>query len=270
MNKLIVFAKNKNTYFIKRLIEEVDFGVELFDPWSDFELPRGDFYLVRTTGVYQSDLDLLILKSLPQDKISNPLATIDIFRSKKNQYLWLESHGYPILPWIDLSKTDDIQKERFFRLYPEVVSKPIFGQGGWGIELFNWDKFKGWWKRKKGKDESYLIQPYIKNAKEFRGFFIQGHPMIFLERRAQHSIAANFTQSGNAAWVEIEERYKGLLEQLARESGAFYGAIDFFIQEEQLILLELNAVPGIEQLERVTGKNIMKELCEGFIKKCQF
>ncbi len=65
MNKLVVVTKNKETYFVRRLIEEVGNRAVFFNPWQDFILPESEKYLVRTTGVYRSDLDLHFLSTLP-------------------------------------------------------------------------------------------------------------------------------------------------------------------------------------------------------------
>jgi glutathione synthase/RimK-type ligase-like ATP-grasp enzyme len=262
MNKLCVIAKNKETYFIKRLIEEVGQEVAFFNPWSDFELPVADKYLVRTTGVVRNDLDLMILTSLPEDKIINPLPVLKLFRSKRTQYEWFDQNDIPSLPWIALAKADLIFVERFFRLYPHAVVKPLNGQGGWGIEVLRWESFKTWWKKKKGVDEDYLLQPLIKGAKELRYFFIKGRAPVVLERKSVSGVAANFQSNGKAEISHLPIEFEAQVQNLIQQSGALYGAIDLFIQDGRVIILELNSVPGIEQLEKVTSSNIMKALIE--------
>jgi glutathione synthase/RimK-type ligase-like ATP-grasp enzyme len=266
MNKLVVLAKNPNTYFIKRLTEEVGQGLALFNPWADLEFPSGDKYLVRTTGVYGSDLDLLFLKSLPQEKIINPLATIQRFRSKSSQYYWMEERGFPLLHWLPVQGTDLLTIEKFFRLYPEAVVKPIIGQGGWGIESLTWDRFKSW-KKKRNTDESFLLQPLIKGAKEYRYFFILNELEIVLERTARTGVAANFQNQGGAIVSEFPEAFKSIIHQIIQTSGAEYGALDVLVDDNTLYVLELNAVPGIEQLEKVSGVNVMNKLVAKFF--CQ-
>lgn len=262
MNKLCVFAKNKETYFIKRLIEEVGRRVVLFDPWSDFELPFADNYIVRTTGVVRNDLDLMILESLPKDRIINPLPVLKLFRSKRTQYEWFDQNDVPSLPWIALEKADLTVVERFFRLYPHAVVKPLKGQGGWGIEVLNWENFRPWWKKKKGVDEDYLLQPLIKGARELRYFFFRGRASVVLERKSVSGVAANFQSNGKAEISQLPVEFEAQVQNLIQNSGALYGAIDLFIQDGRIIILELNSVPGIEQLEKVTSINIMKALIE--------
>ena len=264
MNKKIcLVAKNKETYFIKRLIEEVGQGqVTLFDPWSDYEIPEAELYLVRTTGVYGSDLDLMLLKTLPGDKILNPLEVLRRFRSKTVQYQWMDEENIPVLPWLPLKGVDLITVEKFFRLYPEMVVKPTIGQGGWGVEGHTWQSFREWWKKKKGKDEDYLLQPFIKNSREIRVFFSKGQAPVVMERRTKSGIAANFKKSGEALMVDLPPELSFLVPELIEKSGAFYGAMDIILDENRPYVLEMNSVPGIEQLEQVTGQNIMAQFLE--------
>lgn len=260
MNKKIaVIAKNKETYFIKRLIEEVGHGLPCFDPWSDVEFPQADTYLVRTTGVYGSDLDLLILKGVAPQKVVNSLTGLSIFRSKSHQYEWLDEQNFPVLPWLVLKGADSITVEKFFRLYPEAVAKPLCGQGGWGVEGVNWDNFRQW-KKKKGPDEGYLLQPFVKDSPEFRYFFIKGVSSVVLERKSKSGIAANFQKGGEAKLSGLPAGSETMIHELVEKSGLHYGAIDIIFQHGKPLILEVNSVPGFEQVEKVSGLNLVKKL----------
>jgi glutathione synthase/RimK-type ligase-like ATP-grasp enzyme len=261
MNKFCVIAKNKNTYFIKRLIEEVG-QVAVFDPWSDLDFPKADNYIVRTTGVYRSDLDLMMIKHRSSENVINSFDVLNKFRTKKSQYCWFEDEQFPSLPWIPIKSSSLVTIEKFFRLYPELVVKPLAGQGGWGIEVIRWEKFKSW-KKKKGPDQDYLLQPYIKGAKEFRYFFIKGQEPIVMERSALTGITANFQQQGNAKITQLPLEHRRTIEDIADKSGAYYGAMDLLLKDDLLYILELNSVPGIEQLEKVSGKNIIQSFLTG-------
>jgi glutathione synthase/RimK-type ligase-like ATP-grasp enzyme len=262
MNKLCVFAKNKKTYFINRLIEELGQSAVLFDPWTDGELPAADKYLVRTTGVYHSDLDLLILQALPPEKIINPLGALKRFRSKGSQYRWMEEEDFPCLPWISLKGPDSLAPEKFIMLYPEVVVKPEIGQGGWGVEVLTRAGLKS---RMKKHDKDYLLQPLIKSAREYRYFFINGEKPLVLERQAKSSLSANFKQQGKAVVSTFPTEYQSVVDKFIAASDAHYGAIDILIDQGQLYILELNIVPGVEQLEQVTGVNVVAALVRSLI-----
>ena len=265
MNKICVFAKNKNTYFINRLIEEVGQSVLLFDPWTALDLPVADRYLARTTGVYKSDLDLLILGSLPENQVVNSVSVLKRFRSKSSQWTWFDEQDLPCLPWLGLKGIDPITAEKFSVLYPEMIVKPNFGQGGWGLEVLTRDTLLGWMKKKKKQqDEDYLIQPLIKDATEYRYFFIKDEEAIVLKRKARSGIAANFKREGEAELVTFPAEFESEVRRLISLSGALYGAIDLFIQHDRLFVLELNTVPGIEQLENISRQNIVRKLLQHF------
>lgn len=259
MNKICVVVKNKETYFIERLIKEVGQDLVFFNPWSDFEIPSADKYLVRTTGVYGNDLDLMILQTLPPEKVINPLKSLKLFRSKISQYQWFEHEDIPCLPWISIANTDQLMIEKFFRLYPEMIVKPTIGQGGWGIEVLTWETYKSW-KKKKGSDQNYLIQPFLKGAREFRYFYIKDQAPLILEREGTKGPKANFKQQGQAKLSDLDSQFRAILTKLVDKSGTVYGAIDLMIKDDQLYILELNSCPGIEQLEKVSQKNIMRDL----------
>lgn len=259
MYKISIIAKNKNTYFIERLTSLVRDELVVFDPWSDFEIPKADHYICRTSGVYGSDLDLMILKSLSSNFLINSYDCLRIFRSKESQYCWFEDNNFPILPWISLPKVDLITVEKFFRLFPEVVVKPLIGQGGWGIEGLTWDTFKSW-KKRKGQDIHYLIQPFIRNTTEFRYFFIKGGTSVTLERVTKSGVAANFQKKGTAKLSSLPNGIESLLSRIINASGAHYGAIDLLVKDNQVYILELNTVPGIQQLEQISGDDIARAI----------
>jgi glutathione synthase/RimK-type ligase-like ATP-grasp enzyme len=263
MNKLCIIAKNKKTYFINRLIEEVGNGVVVFDPWSDIEFHQAENYIVRTTGVYHSNLDLMMIKGLPSQQVYNSHESLQRFRSKHNQYSWFELVDVPILPWISLNSNDLVTLEKFSVLYPEMVVKPHVGQGGWGIEVLKREDLRRWFKK---EDKNYLLQPFIKGAAEFRYFFLKDSAPIVLKRNASTGIAANFQKEGSAEVSELPVEFVPEIERLISLSGAHYGAIDLLIDHGRMYVLELNTVPGIEQLEKVSQTNVMKAFLSSLAK----
>ncbi len=264
MKRICVFAKNKTTYFIKRLEEEVG-QIELFDPWFDLMLPDADIYLARTSGVYRSDLDLMILGSLPKNKIFNPVESLKRFRLKSTQYQWFEEHDFPVLPWLHVSQIQFETVEKFFRLYPECVVKPLAGQGGWGIERLTWEKFKSW-KNKKNKmgDNDYLLQPFLKGAEEYRFIFIKGARPVILKRMVSSGITANFKTSGKAEVARLSDRLEEQMQTIIMASGAHYGAVDLFVQGGAMFIIDFNSVPGLEQAEKISGRNLLRDLVQSF------
>ncbi len=266
MNKICIFAKNPNTYFLKRLREVLGKRLEFFNPWGSDVLGKSyEKVLVRTTGVYGDDRDLKLLEGRPG--IINNLASLKLFRSKDSQYRYFEKQSIPHLRWFNLSETSLDKGEEFLNSFPEEVEflvKPLRGQGGWGIQVMTKGEFPFWWKTQSDKNDlSYLVQPYLKNARECRVFFIQNDFFVSLERTPTQSVAANFTQEGNAHLCETPLELKQIVHKLMADTGLVYGALDCLWDGSGWIILEVNVAPGIEQLEKVSGLDIIRE----FIKR---
>lgn len=264
MKPLLILAKNKDTYFIKRLINEV--GVShcmLFDPWSNEHVPEATQQcLVRTTGVYGSDADLDFLKGYPGN-IINPLSALELFRRKSTQYQFFSDHNLPALPWLELIDLSWDEVHHWVRLcrQSQFIVKPDRGQGGWGIEIHDLPSLKDWFElQKQRQDLNYLLQPFLTEAHEYRVFFV-GEELTTLRREATtNHMAANFRQGGLAHLDELPAWSVANIKRLIQDSGAQYGAIDVFLRHPEMWILELNTAPGVEQLEQVSGQNIVADI----------
>lgn len=250
MNKLCVVNRNQKTYFMKRLMEEVG-NVVLWDPWESSSLPSADHFLLRTTGVYGDDRDLNLLKACKKSVI-NPVSGHELLRDKAHQFQFLEKKGFHLIPWRTLDQRDDFLPEK-------VLIKPIRGQGGWGIRTMGRKEFLKW--ESETSDRSWIIQPFLENVRELRLFFC-GDEEFLLERKGE--VAANFTQGGKAVLIPVPPALSELGEEIRLITDLSYGSIDLFEYEGQHLILEINPVPGIEQLEQVTGQNIIRKVLSLF------
>lgn len=253
MNHLCVIARNPETYFLKRLTEEVGM-IPLWNPWSGEALPEAANYLVRTTGVYGDDRDLALLRTSENQgrRVTNPVAAHALLRDKARQFLHLERRGFHLIPWKSLDDRGDFLPEK-------ILIKPVRGQGGWGIRVMDQKEFLTW--EKTTTDRSWIVQPFLENVRELRLFYC-GDEEILLERSG--GISANFTQGGNAKVIPIPRELSGLGEEIRFTTGTEYGAVDLFETKEGHLILEVNPVPGVEQLETLTGQNVVRKVLSLF------
>lgn len=267
MKQLFVLTKNVNTTFMKRLIEEVG-NCLCVNPETEAHLLKSDsFYLVRTFGVYRDDSDLDSLEKLSGAVVVNTVWALRLFRSKDQQYQFFYNHQIPILPWLSLEHSSWEQVKEWISLHPSLkyLVKPDRGQAGWGIFALDLDNLKRWWDQQRSIDDlSYVLQPFIEGKDELRVFFIKNQGMWTLKRKPEERVAANFGSGGSAEVVELPVELTSLVEKIIEVSGVFYGAIDLFWDGARPVVLELNTVPGIEQLENLTGENIINRLVHGF------
>lgn len=263
MNKLVILAKNSKTYFIHRLMEEADDGqVQLLNPWEIARIDStSDPVLVRTTSIHGSDDDLNFIKNNSLNTIPS-LHALKTLRTKPLQFDYFNNMSLPFVPWISLQNASEEVIHEFSKLHPgPLLIKPHRGQGGWGVRVFeNADNLIEW--MNSTTDHEYLLQPYLGDHKELRIFFM-GSEYICLER-IKKGVAANFKQEGEAKVVDAPLELKEIVEKMARDLDLVYSAADFLISKNGPYLLEMNLVPGIEQLEAVTGRNIAKNLIKIF------
>jgi len=256
MNKYCVIARNFQTYFVKRLSEEVGKELSWFNPWEGSELPPAAIYFFRSSAVYGGQRDLDSLKQIPHGALLvNPETALNTFRDKEKQYSLNLGLPFRLIPWMDLRGKDQNAAENFLQHQGEMIVKPIRGQQGWGVEKLNQESLRNWWERR--SDDEYLIQKFIQ-GKEQRLFFI-GDEFYLLSRRGEGP-AANFAQGGSAELISVPDKLKSLGRECIQNSQAIYGAIDLILAEGEYHFLELNISPGIEQLEKVSGENILQKL----------
>lgn len=256
MNKVCVVAKNFETYFIKRLTEEVGGDrITHFNPWGvQIQTLNGKYILMRTSGVYGDDRDLEVLDDLRnKSKIINPIEAMSLYRSKSFQYSYFQRMGVPTLPWVKLRNADDRPFE-----FSHVIAKPSRGQGGWGIKIMEQKDFPLWRDSQITKeDTSYVVQPYLEADYEIRVFFI-GDQLFAVKREAAEVGPVNFRLGGSAEPFALTKNQFKLVQKWIKLSGADYGAWDILVKGKALYVLELNVTPGIEQIEEVLDLNIMK------------
>ncbi|HLW56804.1 MAG TPA: hypothetical protein VKY27_05430 [Bacteriovoracaceae bacterium] len=269
MNKLQILAKNSHTFFIDRVKEEAELlGVEvgIINPWLEriYQTNDQEVFLVRTTAIHGTDDDLNFieefnLKTLPS------LKALRVLRTKPHQFAYFESLDIAHLPWLNLLTSSEEEILAFAQDKKKLLIKPQRGQGGWGVRVFlGVEELLAWWRV--SSDREYLLQPYIEEHEEVRVFFM-GKTFLAL-KRLKKGVAANFRQEGEAIAISVPLELEKIVEKIRQDLDLPYGAADFLLYAPKgtPYLLEMNLVPGIEQLEGVTGRNIAQELLSIFLK----
>lgn len=269
MNKLQIFAKNPHTFFIDRIKEEASLlGVEvgITNPWLEkaYQKNSSEVFLVRSTSIHGTDDDLSYiekfdLKTLP------PLKALKILRTKPQQFAYFSAQNIGHLPWRNLLTVAEEEIRDFAKNKKKLLIKPQRGQAGWGVRVFSGvEELLEWWHS--SSDREYLLQPYIEEHEEVRVFFMENTYLAL--KRVKKGVAANFRQDGQAIQIPVPPQLQEIVEKIRQDLKLTYGAADFLLSSPKgtPYLLEMNLVPGIEQLEGVTGRNIAKELLSIFLK----
>jgi RimK family alpha-L-glutamate ligase len=280
MNKNIIIASTSaNLYTTQRLMKE---SVELkhspiwINPYAVTlpvnKKPLSGIYLHRSTGTNYDDFDLIVTNfhEISGMKVSNPLLSIKNFRSKDQQSLFFLEHSLPSITGlfyrgeITAELESSIDKIARANKSEHFILKMSRGNQGIGVNLIEskqslyslLETFHAM------KDQRFLIQPHIAHKKEWR-FFITSKGILACIERSLNSadFRGNSKRSTGKILKKIPLELQELAEKTFTKSGLDYAGIDILeSMSGEYLILEVNAIPGFEQAEKLSGKNIAREL----------
>lgn len=272
--RICLLSQYPGTFSNLRLCEEAQKRGELVrtDPLSvRIAYPGGaeafDLTLNRIASV-EDDSFLWTLMELPSwGRQSNPWEVRKRLWDKTRQALWLASLGLPFVPFFAHRRAlleTDLRWQQFARDHATAhgwVLKVNRGMRGIGVhflahttELFQWLETLY-----RLGDQDFLIQPRLAPGPEYRVTFVGAKPWAVLEREAMAG-PANFAQGGKARELkELPQELKGLVDQLSGHSIAELVSLDILMGSSGPVISDVNLVPGFEQLEAVTGRNLARD-----------
>ncbi len=280
-NKIILVSSESTELFTtKRLLSEgqlLGFDPKWHSPYqigfslnvnhSDIVAKSG-LYFHRTTGIRYDDFDLIV-SQLHQDWgffVTNPIEALKNLREKSLQSLFFYKHNLYSPPSIYY------RGELSEKLWEEIIAlsisqkyilKMIRGNQGVGVNLIEGhqslrsllETFHAM------KDQRFLLQPYIEHKKEWRVFVINNKVIGAIERSLSSEDFRGNSKRSSGKWLKsIPQEMEAEILRATQLSGLDYCGIDLLYYQDQYMFLEINPVAGFEQLERLSGLNIAREL----------
>lgn len=277
-NTIIIASLNPNLYTTKRLIEEstkLKHSTFYINPYQ-IHLPLKQksmegLYFHRTTGTNYDDFDLVVTKHHENlgMKVTNPLSVLKTFRSKDLQSLFFSECKLPAIPTLlyrgEMTETLENEIEKLGGKEQKYILKMNRGNQGIGVNFLESKKslqsvletFHAM------KDQRFIIQPFISHKKEWRIFIVKGSILACIEKTiAKDDFRGNAKRSSSG---KILKKIPRELETIAlnafKASSLDYAGIDLLLSEKgEILLLEVNPIPGFEQAEKLSDKNIAREL----------
>jgi ribosomal protein S6--L-glutamate ligase len=111
----------------------------------------------------------------------------------------------------------------------------------------------------KSLQANILVQEFIKEAagKDIRCFVIDGKVVASIQREAvKGEFRANLHQGGKASVIKITIEEKKLAVKAAKVLGLQIAGVDIIRSNKGPLVLEVNSSPGLEGIEKATGKDI--------------
>ena len=196
--------------------------------------------------------------------VFNPPRAIEAAVDKYLTLTLLEAAGLPVpLTWAGQATAEALAA--FDALGRDVVVKPLFGSEGRGLVRIS-DTELAWrtFHALERLGAVLYLQRFIRHpGHDYRVFVLRGEAIGVMRRYATGGDwRTNVSQGGRAEACELEPEAERLALAAARAIGAEMAGVDLVhdIDREQLVVLEVNAVPGWKALSRVTGIDIAAEI----------
>ena len=108
-----------------------------------------------------------------------------------------------------------------------------------------------------------LLQDFVEEAKgtDIRCFVIGDKVVATMQRMGQNGeFRANFHRGGTAEKVKLTEDEKSIAIRATKALGLAVAGVDLIRSKEGLLVLEVNASPGLEMIEKTSGIDIALQM----------
>jgi ribosomal protein S6--L-glutamate ligase len=108
-----------------------------------------------------------------------------------------------------------------------------------------------------------IVQNFVEEAKgaDIRAFVVDGVVIGAMKRQAKKGeFRSNLHRGGTAQIVELTEEEENTALKAARVMGLGICGVDMLQSNHGPLILEVNSSPGLEGIEKATGKNIAKSI----------
>jgi len=104
-----------------------------------------------------------------------------------------------------------------------------------------------------------IVQEFIKEAggADIRAFVVDGHVVGAMKRQGKEGeFRSNLHRGGNASIIELSDEEEVAALKAAKAMGLGIAGVDMLQSSRGPLILEVNSSPGLEGIEKATGKDI--------------
>ena len=149
---------------------------------------------------------------------------------------------------------------------PPLVIKFLEGTQGIGVILVETAKAaRSMIEAFLGLKVNILVQEYIQESDgaDIRCFVVGGEVVAAMKRQAKAGeFRSNLHRGGAAAEVEITEEERTMAVRAAHLMGLNVAGVDIVRSNRGPLIIEVNASPGLEGIEKATGKDVAGAIIE--------
>lgn len=238
---------------------------------GDSEITDADYCFLRSLAPGTSEqmiMRISLLKHMEQSgiKVINPSDGFSTARNKYLAYCILARNDFPVPPtyitggaaWAR-SRAGD---------FKDFIYKPMIGSKGYGAMRFDdIDLAYNAFHLLERLGQPILIQKYLPGTgNDIRAFVIQGEVVAAMRRISEKGEwKSNLSLGAKAEKLDLDEELCEIAARAASCLGLNYAGVDLMETEEGPIVLEVNASPSWQGIQRTTGTDIPRLLLERIV-----
>lgn len=281
--KLVILSANPNLYSTKRLVEvgekkghemmvvdhtKCDLVIEKKKPsviYKGKELKDIDGVIPRI-GASVTFFGTAVVRQFEMMKVFTATESQALVRSRDKlrslQILSRASLGLPKTVFSNYSK--DVSSVIDKVGGAPLVIKLLEGTQGLGVVLAdNRNSAESILEAFNGLQARVIVQEFIKEAKgaDLRAFVVDGVVVGAMKRQGKEGeFRSNLHRGGSAEIIELTDEEENAALKAARVMGLGVAGVDMLQSARGPLILEVNSSPGLEGIERATGKNIALQI----------
>lgn len=289
--KIGILSRDAKLYSTRRLVEAAEFrghDVQVIDVLKCYmnitanqpsvhykkQVLKFDAIIPRI-GASVTSYGTAVLRQFEVGAVYSVNESIAISRSRDklraHQLLARKGVGMPITGYAHSADATDELIE-FVGGAPLIV-KLMESTHGQGIVLAETDKAaEGVINAFRGLNANFLVQEYIKeaNGSDIRCFVVGERVVAAMQRTAKEGdFRSNLHRGGTASVVKLLPEERVLATKAAKVMGLNVAGVDIIRSAHGPLVLEVNSSPGLQGIERVTGKDVADIIIEYIEKDAQ-
>ncbi|WP_336067805.1 30S ribosomal protein S6--L-glutamate ligase [Mesoflavibacter sp. CH_XMU1404-2] len=280
---IVILSRNAGLYSTDRLVEEAEnrgHKVEVIDPlkcdiiiekekptiyYKDRYLDYVDAVIPRI-GASVTFYGCAVVRQFEMMGVFTTVTSDSILRSrdklKSLQRLSKRGIGMPKTVFTNYSR--DVEEVIEHVGGPPVIIKLLEGTQGLGVVLAETkNAAESVLEAFNGLQARVIVQEFIKEAKgaDLRALIVDGQVVGAMKRQGKEGeFRSNLHRGGSAQIIKLSEAELRLAMNASRALKLPVCGVDMLQSSRGPLLLEINSTPGLEGIEKATGKNIAKSI----------
>lgn len=196
-------------------------------------------------------------------KSYNPLEAYNVYVNKYEQVRRLRSDGF-LMPAYMLGSAG-----LPYTLITETLGTPVVAKGlessmGEEIALIGNEGDLQRLIDRYGSQKEWLFEEYIGTSygRDIRFYSIRGEVVACMQRTSNGDFRANVALGASVKPYEITEEIRTIAKDIYEQTGLDFLGIDLLFGSDKPYFCEINVMPGIEGIEKASGKNVAGRIIE--------